>query len=264
MIWSRPVEKRRKTYLIELGESTKTNINNADTILDFSGQPMFDPTLLRHPNSTEWSSCEHVATYVMNKLRQPLDKLSCSKLRSECPRPALTNNITATPSIDRNILLFFTKFGKDPKKGVDRAWTNCQDRLLDLSGPLTRTLDLPEEARIEGTKVDPVILYNWARIVICLLGNDNSDIAQVRHKSLLLKIDPKLSNLAIKEAGQEANGLLFGDSFIKDLSKYVATFASTDKAQTSLQKIFNSRVFGRAGKGRSCFAGRYISRGAVN
>ncbi|KAJ1170247.1 hypothetical protein NDU88_002127, partial [Pleurodeles waltl] len=46
--------------------------------------------------------------------------------------------------------------------------------------------------------------------------------------------------------------------------KYIATFTSIDKAQSSMQKIFHSRVFGRAGKGRSCFAGRFTHRGAVN
>ncbi|KAJ1106830.1 hypothetical protein NDU88_004228 [Pleurodeles waltl] len=178
---------------------------------------MFDPTLIHHPNSTEWSPCEHVATYVTSKLRQPLDKLSRSRLRSEWPRPALPSNITATPSIDPNMLLFFTKFGKDPKKRVE-SLDHCQDKLLDLYGPLTSILDLAEEARIEGTNVDPVVLSNCAQRAICLLGNANSAMAQKRRKRLLLKIDPKLSNLASKEAGQEANGLLFGDSFIKDLS----------------------------------------------
>ncbi|KAJ1169599.1 hypothetical protein NDU88_001490 [Pleurodeles waltl] len=49
LIWSGPVEKRRKTYFNELGESPKANINNTDTILDFSGQTML--TLLHHANS---------------------------------------------------------------------------------------------------------------------------------------------------------------------------------------------------------------------
>ncbi|KAJ1084571.1 hypothetical protein NDU88_004717 [Pleurodeles waltl] len=56
------------------------------------------------------------------------------------------------------MLLFFTKFGKDPKKGVDRAWSNSQNRLLDLVEPLTRIVDLAEGAKTEGTLVDPEIL----------------------------------------------------------------------------------------------------------
>ncbi|KAJ1087569.1 hypothetical protein NDU88_000736 [Pleurodeles waltl] len=214
MIWSGPVEERRKTSLDTLGESSKTKSNN--TLLDFAGQLMFDQSLIRHPNSTEWTPCDHVSEYVLKNLRQPLDKLVRNRLKSECPRPSLPNNITNTPVIDPNMIMFFTKFGKDPKKGVDRAWTNCQDRLLDLSGPLTRILDLAEEARMEGKKVDPVILSNWAQRAICLLGNTNASMAQERRKSLLLKIDLKLNTLASKETGPEANGLLFGDSFIKN------------------------------------------------
>ncbi|KAJ1147263.1 hypothetical protein NDU88_000144 [Pleurodeles waltl] len=64
--------------------------------------------------------------------------------------------------------------------------------------------------------------------------------------------------------GLEANGLIFGDSFVKELSKYVATFASIDKAQSSMQKIFHSHDFGRAGKRRSRFADRFTHRGVVN
>ncbi|KAJ1084636.1 hypothetical protein NDU88_004782 [Pleurodeles waltl] len=154
MIWSGPVEKKRKTSLNILGESSKTKPKS--TLLDFAGQPMFDPSLIRHPNSTEWTPCDHV----LKNLRQPLDKLVRNRHKSECPRPSLPSNITNTPVIDPNMIMFFTKFGRDPKKGVDRAWTNCQDRLLDLSGPLTRILDLAEEARMEGKKVDPVILSN--------------------------------------------------------------------------------------------------------
>ncbi|KAJ1193692.1 hypothetical protein NDU88_002988 [Pleurodeles waltl] len=159
------------------------------------------------------------------------------------------------------MLLFFTKFGKDPKKGVNRAWSNCQDRLLDLVGPLTRILDLAEEAKAEGGQVDPETLSNWAQRAICMLGNANAYISQERRKSLLLKIDPKLSSLSTKEEGLKAEGLLFGDSFIKEMSRYVSTFASIDKAQSSMKKIFSQRVFGRAGRGRSRFAGRYSSRG---
>ncbi|KAJ1169157.1 hypothetical protein NDU88_001063 [Pleurodeles waltl] len=62
-----------------------------------------------------------------------------------------------------------------------------------------------------------------------------------RRKGLLLKLDPKLANLAAKDPGAKADGLLFGDNFIKELSKYVTTFASIDKVQQSLKKVFNSR-----------------------
>ncbi|XP_069073606.1 uncharacterized protein [Pleurodeles waltl] len=38
-----------------------------------------------------------------------------------------------------------------------------------------------------------------------------------RRKGLLLKLDPKLANLAPKDPGAKADGLLFGDNFIKEL-----------------------------------------------
>ncbi|XP_069092103.1 uncharacterized protein [Pleurodeles waltl] len=161
------------------------------------------------------------------------------------------------------MLLFFTKFGKDPKKGVDRAWSNCQDRLLDLVGPLTRIFDLAEEAKMEGSQVDPDTLSNLAQQAICMLGNANSYISQERRKSLLLRIDPKLSTFASKEEGLNADGLLFGDSFMKGMGKYVSTFNSLDKAHYSMKRIFSNRVFGRADKGRSRFSsrGQSLNRG---
>ncbi|KAJ1137368.1 hypothetical protein NDU88_003777 [Pleurodeles waltl] len=151
------------------------------------------------------------------------------------------------------MFLFFTKFGKDPKKGVDRAWSNCQDRLLDLVGPLTRIFDLAEEAKMEGSQVDPETLSNWAQRAICMLGNANSYISQERRKSLLLRIDPKISTLASEAEGLNADGLLFGDSFIKEMGKYVSTFNSLDKAHYSMKRIFSNRVFGlfRSGRNRS-------------
>ncbi|KAJ1174100.1 hypothetical protein NDU88_005923 [Pleurodeles waltl] len=128
-----PLEKRRK-----ISPSDGGDVHPVSHILvDHAGEPLFDPSLMVHPNSKEWYPSDHVADYVSFFLRHPLDKATRNKLKSECPRPSLPDNITSTPIIDPNMLMFFTKFGKDPKKGVDRAWSGCQDKLLDLVGPLT-------------------------------------------------------------------------------------------------------------------------------
>ncbi|KAJ1160574.1 hypothetical protein NDU88_001070 [Pleurodeles waltl] len=146
-----PLEKRRK-----ISQSDGGAVHPVSHVLvDHAGEPLFDPSFMVHPNSKEWYPSDHVADYVSFFLRHPLDKATRNKLKSECPRPSLPDNITATPVIDPNMLMFFTKFGKDPKKGVDRAWSGCQDKLLDLVGPLTRIFDLAEEAKMDNSPIDP-------------------------------------------------------------------------------------------------------------
>ncbi|KAJ1166506.1 hypothetical protein NDU88_006906 [Pleurodeles waltl] len=55
----------------------------AKAVLDADGNPMFDLSLLHHPNSTEWSTSSHVGKYIASRLRVPLDKQTRAKLRSE-------------------------------------------------------------------------------------------------------------------------------------------------------------------------------------
>ncbi|KAJ1218026.1 hypothetical protein NDU88_005612 [Pleurodeles waltl] len=112
-----PLEKRRRISPPDGGD---VHLVSHD-LVDHAGEPLFDPSFMVHPNSKEWYPSEHVADYVSFFLRHPLDKAARNKLKSECPRPSLPDNITATPVIDPNMLMFFSKFGKDPKKGVDRA-----------------------------------------------------------------------------------------------------------------------------------------------
>ncbi|XP_078503618.1 uncharacterized protein LOC144762330 [Lissotriton helveticus] len=214
-------------------------------VLDTEGNPMFDPSTIRHPNSTEWFPTPHVGEYISSKLRLPLDKSVRAKLKSECPKPSLPCHVTVTPTIDQPLLTFFSKFGKDPRKGVDKAWSTCQDKLLDVVGPLARVLDMAETARLEGSDLDPEEISLWLQRSFCLLGNANAAIIHERRKGLLIKLDPKLANLASQDPGVKADRLLFGDSLVKDLSRYVSTFASLDKAQFSIKKVFASRVFGR-------------------
>ncbi|KAJ1163213.1 hypothetical protein NDU88_003676 [Pleurodeles waltl] len=127
-------------------------------ISDAEGVPMFNPKYIHHPNSTKWFPADHVGDYVASRLHMSLDKQTRAKLRSECPRPPLPSKITSTPAIDPSLITFFTKFGKDPRKGVDKAWSTCQDKLLDVVGPLTRIFDLAEAAHLNNCTIDPVEL----------------------------------------------------------------------------------------------------------
>ncbi|XP_078496600.1 uncharacterized protein LOC144752592 [Lissotriton helveticus] len=226
-------------------------------------QKEFDPASIRHPNSTKWFPIDHVGEFFSARLRLPLDKSVRAKLKSECPKPSLPSHTTSTPSIDQPLITFFSKFGKDPRKGVDKAWSSCQDKLLDVVGPLARIFDLAESARLDGSDLNPEDISLWVQRAFCLLGNANTAITHERRKGLLIKLDPKLPNLTTQDPGAKADGLPFGDTLVRDLSKFVTTFASLDKAQQSIKKVFPSLVFGRAGRGRSRSTGRgYQNQGS--
>ncbi|KAJ1103503.1 hypothetical protein NDU88_000926 [Pleurodeles waltl] len=103
---------------------------------------LFAPEDIIHPRSTEWVPVPEVANYVQDRLRKSFEKEVRNTLRSECPRPSLLGKVADTPELDPSMATFLRKFAKDPKKGLDRAWRGCQDKLLDVSGPLSKILDL--------------------------------------------------------------------------------------------------------------------------
>ncbi|KAJ1148108.1 hypothetical protein NDU88_000948 [Pleurodeles waltl] len=146
-------------------------------------------------------------------IRASCDKEVRARLRAECPRPDLEGKVTDTPDIDPTMVTFMKKWAKDPKKGLDRAWRSCQDKLLDLAGPLTKILEVAFISKESNTPIDPDILVGWAQRSICLLGNANVTISTERRRSILMRIDPQLNELASSEAGQAAQGLLSGCSF---------------------------------------------------
>lgn len=168
---------------------------------DPSPSDMFDPDCIFRPRSSEWVPDKKVADYVAHKIRQPLN-------RSECPRPFLPNRVTATPDIDPKLCTFFAKYMKDPKKGMDRSWRACQDKLLDVVGPLTKIIELAERAHESGQPLPTDDVAGWAQRAVCLLGNANCALSAERRRSLLLKIDPKLGELLSSEAGPVAQGSL--------------------------------------------------------
>ncbi|KAJ1092513.1 hypothetical protein NDU88_005623 [Pleurodeles waltl] len=129
------------------------------TISDSQGIPMFDPNEIHHPHSTEWFPAEPVGEYVASRLRTSLDKQTRAKLRSECPCPFLHSKSSSTPTIDPSLLAFFTKLGNDPRKGVNKAWSTCQDKRLDVVVPLTRIFNLAESARLQGAPKPPSLTH---------------------------------------------------------------------------------------------------------
>ncbi|XP_056429491.1 uncharacterized protein LOC130368972 [Hyla sarda] len=131
---------------------------------------------------------------------------------------------------------------------------SVQDKLLDILGPLTKILNLAEHAVATGGSVDAGVLRNWALRATCLLGNANSAMSAERRRSIVMRRDPQLTHLATEELGPSAEGLLFGDSLIKNINKFVGLFSSLDKAQSSLKK--STKVFGRAGRGKGQPSGR--------
>ncbi|XP_078534999.1 uncharacterized protein LOC144821637 [Lissotriton helveticus] len=226
---------------------------------------LFDPNNIDHPRSTEWVPCPEVAQYVGNNLRQGFEGGVRATLRSECPRPSLIGKVAETPDLDPTMAAFMRKFAKDPKKGLDRAWRGCQDKLLDASGPLTKIMDATVKAKEQNAPLDVSDVLEWTQRAMCFLGNANVALSTERRRSFLMRIDSQLAEMAPTEAGSLANGMLFGDKFVKGMGKYVATFSALDKAQTNIRKVFHTGVFDRAGRQRGRGSGRgfnQTSRGA--
>ncbi|KAJ1200220.1 hypothetical protein NDU88_004046 [Pleurodeles waltl] len=193
-------------------------------ISDSQGVPMSVPAEIHHPHSTEWFPAEHVGEYVSSRLCTALDKQTRAKLRSECPRPSLHSKMSSTPAIDPSLLT------------LDKAWSTCQDKLLDVISPLTRIFDLVDLARFDHIPVNPKELLLLVPSAVCLLSNANAAITHERRKGLLLKLDPKLVNLAVSNPGIKAEGMLFGDSFIKEFSKLIQHQSSPLPSQSSLNR----------------------------
>lgn len=93
---------------------------------------------------------------------------------------------------------FLAKFFRDPKKGIDRSWRSCQDKLLDVADPLAKIMDMVEYTKASGSLISPDVLSNWAQRAIIFLGNVNCVISTERRRSLFIKIDPKLGELYIR------------------------------------------------------------------
>ncbi|CAH2294204.1 Hypothetical predicted protein [Pelobates cultripes] len=165
----------------------------------------------------------------------------------------------ATPDIDPKVAPFLGKTGWKAEKGLDYSLCHCQDKVLDTLGPSAKIFVPVETALTEGTPLDLLAIRGWAQRSICLIGNTNATLVTKRRKTILMKIEPKLVNMALTEPGPQAKGLLLGDNFVKELSTYVSTFTDLDKAQTNIKRVFSPRVFGGAGRHRGHLPGRSSS-----
>ncbi|KAM8939450.1 LOW QUALITY PROTEIN: uncharacterized protein RCH25_053096 [Pelodytes ibericus] len=242
----------------EVGLVTLPVPTDTATLLDPQGEPLFDPDNLQHPRSAEWFPADHIAKYIAARVRKPLDKITRNKLRAECPRPTVPDLACDTPEVDPKIAQFLGKSGWKAKKGLDFSLRVCQDKVLDIMGPCAKIFELVETGLSNDTPVDLPTIKGWIQRVICLIGNANTAIATERRKAILLKIEPKLVNMAVTEPGPQAKGLLFGDNFVKELGSFVHTFTALDKAQSNMKRVFQNKVFGGAGR----FRGRLPGRGS--
>ena len=104
---------------------------------------------------SDWTPSGKVADYVQVTLCKSYEKELRSRLWSECPRPVLMGKVSETPEIDPTMVTFMGKFARDPQKGLDRSLKACKDKLLDLSGPLLKILEMGYQAKGSGMPMDP-------------------------------------------------------------------------------------------------------------
>lgn len=240
-------------------KSKKTKHSDQDNSEVQSTHFTFDPTNIMHPRSSDWVPAPVVTAYLHDNLRRGFDKEVRNRLRSECPRPDIPDKVTETPDIDT--ITFLKKFAKDPKKGIDRAWRSCQDKLLDVVGPLAKILGIALEAQESATTIDPHVLAGGTQRAICLFGNANCAISTERRKSLLVRMDTNLTDLASAEPGPLADRNLVREHFVNGVAKYVGTFTTLYKAQSGIKRVFQTGVFNRARRGRGCSIGCPFAQG---
>ncbi|KAJ1099556.1 hypothetical protein NDU88_004656 [Pleurodeles waltl] len=159
----------------------------------------FEPEDSVHRRSSLWMPPPEVTDYVESHIIHGFDKDVRSRLRSECPRPDFATKVTETPELDPTLVAFWKNSSKDPKKGKERACRGCQDKLLDVSGPLTKILEVGFQAKESDEAINPDVLGGWAPGALCFLGNANCAISSEHRRSILIKLDPKLADLAPTE-----------------------------------------------------------------
>ncbi|KAJ1186290.1 hypothetical protein NDU88_003073 [Pleurodeles waltl] len=183
--------------------------NSGEELLDLLGGKLFEPKDIRHPRGKEWWPLEHVAGYIKDRLCKPLEKDERSVMRAECSRPMIDDKFCMNTNLDPDMLTYLFKLGRDPRKGLEKPLKQVQDKLLDDLGPLARIFDIVEDAYFKGKDLDVHFLWGWFQRAIYFLGNADAGLMVERRKTVLMRINPKLADLASKESSEEAQGLLF-------------------------------------------------------
>ncbi|KAJ1191577.1 hypothetical protein NDU88_000893 [Pleurodeles waltl] len=237
-------------------------------LLDPLGEKLFEPKDIRHPRGKEWWPLEHLAGYIKDRLRKPVEKDEKNVMRAECSRPVIDEKVCMTHNLDPDMITYMFKLGRDPRKGLEISLKQVQNKLLDVLGPLARIFDTVEDAYLKGKDLDVHLIRGWCQRAICFLGNANAGLLTERRKMVLMRVNPKLSDSAGKESSEEARGLLFRDGMVKALTKFARTFTSLDKAHFSMKRVFsNNNLYGRASRrgqltGRASFRAQYHGAGS--
>ncbi|KAJ1138178.1 hypothetical protein NDU88_004569 [Pleurodeles waltl] len=200
---------------------TVLRAHSSEQLLDPLGAKLFEPKDIQHPRGKEWWPLEHVTSYMKDRLRKPLEKEERSVTRAECSGPVIDEKVCMTSNLDPDMLTYLFKLGRHPRKGLEKSLKQVQDKLLDVLGPLARIFDTVEDASFKGKDLDIQLLRGWCQREICFPGNANTGLLAERRKTVLMRINSKLPDLANKESSDEAWGLLFGDDMVKALTKFV-------------------------------------------
>ena len=92
------------------------------------------------------------------KQRQPLDKEIRNKLRAECWRTSIEGKVAATPNLHTSMVTFMGKLIKDPNRSIAKSLSSCQDKLLDITGPITKIMEMVKDAKRTGGRIDLEII----------------------------------------------------------------------------------------------------------
>lgn len=90
-------------------------------------------------------------------------------MRDECLRPLVPNALCETPIVDPKVVTFLSKSALSPREGLKSALKVCQEKLLDVLGPLTKIFELVKAVRLTDQPLDPSEVTGWIQRAICFM-----------------------------------------------------------------------------------------------
>lgn len=118
---------------------------------------------------------------------------------TKCPRTTVPNAVCETPVVGQKGHHFRVKSTGSPRKGLELALKACQDKLLDVLGPLTKIFELAKAASLTEQLLDSSEVTSWIQRAMYYMGNVNPSLAiECRKAILFFKSDPKLANLTLQ------------------------------------------------------------------